>query len=255
MSTIRLLVANGCSFARGAELAAPERDAWPALLGADLGVRVANLGCDGGSNRRVVRSTVAHLDAVRRAHRVTYDQILFFGMWTALCRDEYYDSRIEDGPVRPDLGVRPDLPEEPHWQRVADWKAAEGDRPSRAYLKHLFSTTGGTVNFFVDWLLLEHHLTQLGVPSRYAFAWEVLPDPIPAEAVPVMRALRADLVFGQLPPRPQDTFREMVVGRVPFGHWDHPLREGHRHFANALLRWLRTDERLHFPRAVGTASA
>ncbi|MGX7676582.1 DUF6071 family protein [Plantactinospora sp. DSM 117369] len=247
MSTIRLLVVNGCSFARGAELAEPERDAWPAVLGRELGIGVVNLACDGGSNRRAVRTTVQHLESIRAAHGIGYDQLLFVNMWTALSRNEYHDSGIEDGPVRPDLGVRPALPGELHWQRVADWKAAEGDKPSKAYLRHLFSTTGETVNFFVDWLLLEHHLTGRGVPSRFAFAWEILPDPIPAEAVPVMRALRADLVFGALPPRPEETFREMVFGRVPFGDWDHPLREGHQHFAAAMLRWLDADERLRFP--------
>jgi hypothetical protein len=247
MSMTRLLVVNGCSFARGAELAEPEHESWPAILARELGIGVVNLACDGGSNRRAVRTTVQHLTAVRAAHRLEYDQILFVAMWTALSRNEYYDSGIEDGPVRPDLGVRPALPEELHWQRVADWKAAEGDKPSKAYLRHLFSTTGETVNFFVDWLLLEHHLTGLGVPSRFTFAWEILPDPVPAEAVPLIRALRADLVYGQLPPRPADTFREMVFGKVPFGHWDHPLREGHQHFAEAMLNWLTADERLCFP--------
>jgi hypothetical protein len=244
---IRLLVVNGCSYARGAELAAPERDAWPALLARELGLDVVNLACDGGSNRRVVRTTVEHLDAIRAARGVRLDEILFFGLWTAVSRNERYDGRTEDGPARPDLGVRPDLPEELHWQRVADWKAAEGDKPSKMYFRHLFNMTGATIDFFVDWLLLEQFLAARGVTGRYAFAWEALPEPIPAAAMGVMRAIPADQVYGHLPPRAGDTFRDMVADRVPFGKWDHPLAEGHRIYADALVRWLRSDSRLRFP--------
>lgn len=244
---IQLLVVNGCSFARGAELSAPEREAWPSLVAARLGMKIVNLACDGGSNRRAVRTTVTYLDDIRRRSGLGYDQILVFCMWTAVSRHERYDPSIEDGAVRPDLGVRPDLPEETHWQRVADWKAAEGDKPSKMYYRHLYHDAGGTVNFLVDWLLLENHLTALGVACRFAFAWDILPRPLPAEAQRLLPALHGDWVHGGLPGGPTDNFREIVHGKVPFGRWDHPLVDGHRLYAREMVRWLGADERLSFP--------
>jgi hypothetical protein len=245
---IRVLVVNGCSMARGAELAAPHTESWPELLADELGVELVNISADGGSNRRVVRTTIEELDAIRARLHVDYQELLMFCLWTGITRTEYFDSTAEDPP--PPDGWRPDLPGELHWHRIGGWRAKAGDRRARAYYRHLCSVEGASVNFFLDWLLFQTYLDSLRVASRFAFAWHSLPDELPREAEGLRSLIAPQFVFGGIPPVPADhCFCEMVAGRFPFGPWKHPLAEAHAFFATELVDWLRVDPALSFPTA------
>jgi hypothetical protein len=87
---IRLLVANGCSQTRGAELAQPGRDAWPAVVAGMLGVPHVNMARDGASNRRIVRTTVVRLPTICQEAGVQPDETLVLIAWTHTVRHEFY---------------------------------------------------------------------------------------------------------------------------------------------------------------------
>jgi len=232
VAVIRLLIANGCSYTRGAELDRPEREAWPALLAARLGVPVVNLASDGGSNRRIVRTTLVNLERLCREHGVSVAETLTVCMWTGLARGEYHARR------RRDRGNRPDLPYETNWHRLGRWRIAEDHKPSAAYFGHLWNEEGAVVDLLVDWLLLDSHLRSLGGISRYCFAWDVLPARLPLQARPLIDRLDATAVYGGSIVSARSSFYDTVAGTFATGSLYHPLVAGHDHFAARLEGWL-----------------
>ncbi|MGI5239098.1 DUF6071 family protein [Dactylosporangium sp. CA-139066] len=236
----RLLVANGCSLTRGAELAHPEREAWPAVLGDRLGITVVNLGCDGGSNRRVVRTSVATFERACRDAGVATEDALFVGMWTGLDRSEYLRTSPADSDPGNRRDVRPRLPYEASWFRTATWRLAT-DAGSEAYYRHLWSEEGGTMNFVLDWLLLDGYLRARGATARYVYGWDVL-DSLPRPVAPPLREL-ADLVdrsavYGREVLSSDTSFYSISrAGEFSFGPGRHPLAPAHAHFAGLLADW------------------
>jgi hypothetical protein len=227
----KLLVANGCSFTRGEELPDPEARAWPARLADRLGVPCVNLARNASSNRRIVRSTVMRLEAVRREHGLRPEDVTVVIAWTQTARHEYH-SAVE--PV-PQEGP-PDHPVDAGWHRVGPWLLGRGHKPTKAFYDMMWSEEGQLVNFFVDWTLLHGHLAAHGYDARYAFAFPIT-DPIPAHAKPLMDALDADRVWGGLPAPPERSFVNMPP-RFTRGPGGHPLEAGHAWFADALGDWI-----------------
>lgn len=228
---IRLLVANGCSQTRGAELAQPERDAWPAVLARTLGVPHVNLARDGASNRRIVRTTVARLPPTCRDADVQPDETLVLIAWTHSARSEYYVP-----------GKRPQPadhhPVEHNWEDIGPWRMDAGHRPSRAFYDYLWSDEGQVTNLFLDWLLLDRFIRLEGYRVRYLFAGpELLGVPEPARGF--VAQLPAHATFGGLPPKPGTSFLDMSEGRE-LGPGGHPLEDSHALFAAALAKWLRS---------------
>jgi Family of unknown function (DUF6071) len=230
--TVRLLVANGCSYTRGAELADPSREAWPAVLAARLGVPVVNLACDGGSNRRIVRSTVEHLRRVCAQHAVAPAETLVLCMWTGLARGECHRRGR-------DRGNRPDLPHEEHWHRLGRWRVDEGDQASEAYFRSLWDEEGATVDTLTDWLLLDAYLRAHGAVARYAFAWNVLPARPSRQARGLYAEIDAGTVYGGAVSSAGVSFYDLVAGRFETGALYHPLAPAHAYLAGEFDRWLR----------------
>jgi hypothetical protein len=229
---VRLLVANGCSLTRGRELASPETEAWPVLLGKTLGVPHANLARDGCSNRRIVRSTIARLDAVRAEFAVKPEEVLVFLLWSQSARHEYY-SRKE----RPEHWEEaPDHPDDLYWQRIGPWRRDETKHgPSHAFYDHLWSEENQITNFFIDWVMLDRYLKHEGYQVRYAFGFG-LPATLPEPAVPFADKLDGTEVFGGLPHKRGTAMLDMRSSRAPGGH---PSAEGHEQFVTVLAEWLR----------------
>jgi hypothetical protein len=230
---IKILVANGCSYTRGAELADPSHEAWPAVLAGRLGVPVVNLASDGGSNRRIVRTTVENLARVCAEHGVTPADSLVVCMWTGLARAEHRR------PGRPDQGNRPDLPYETDWHRLGRWRVAERHRASAAYFRHLWDEGGAAVDVLLDWLLLDAHLRSAGATARYCFAWDVLPGRLPAEAAGLLARLDPTTVHGGAVDSGRASFYGSVAGTHPTGTLYHPLAAAHTAYAEELSAWLR----------------
>ncbi|MGY0234561.1 DUF6071 family protein [Longispora urticae] len=230
--TPRLIVTNGCSHTRGAELEHPEREAWPHVLAAGMGVPLVNLACDGGSNRRIVRTTVGHLADAVRARGVAPEETLFLCQWTALTRAEHFVERRTDPPNRPDL------PYEANWHRLGHWRVPEKHAASVSYFRDLWSDEGATVDFFTDWLTLDAYLWRGGFPRGYIYGWDILPADIPAQARPLMARLDPGLVFGGSLDSSHRSFRACTEDDFEFTAYYHPKAPAHAHLAKLCAEWL-----------------
>jgi hypothetical protein len=240
---IRLLVANGCSCTRGQELRDPGSSAWPAVLASGLGIPVANLACDGGSNRRIVRTTVGNLDRVCREFGVPVEETLVLCMWTCLFRSEYH---LRHGSDR--VG-RPDLPHEADWKRLGPWNFEKDVSASNTHFRSMLSEQGGAINLMTDWVLLDSYLRSRGAVPRYTFSWDILPSKMPAEAVELCRQLDPSSVYGNEFDGKTNSINQLTWKKFEFGPGKHPLEAGHAYFATLLEAWLR-DQGLEFPEGV-----
>jgi hypothetical protein len=229
---IGLLVTNGCSLTAGQELRDRQSGAWPAVLASRLGVPVANLACGGGSNRRVVRTTVGNLDRVCREFGVPVEETLVLCMWTHLVRGEYHARRR-------DREDRPDLPHETDWYRLGTWNLEDDDSASNTYFRSMWSEQGGAINLMTDWVLLDSYLRLRGAVARYAYAGRILPSKLPEEAVELCRQLDRTSVHGGALDSTDNSFVAMTAGVFEFGPRGHPLEVGHAYFAERLEAWLR----------------
>ncbi|MEU3374631.1 DUF6071 family protein [Streptomyces sp. NPDC006660] len=230
---VRLLVANGCSYTRGAELGRAQ-DAWPTLVANALDVPWVNLGCDGGSNRRVVRTTVGQLDRLAAEHRVSVEEVLVICMWTGLSRHECFTRRRDKG-----HGYRPNLPDELRWHRLSRWRIQIEDQLSEAYYRHLWSAQGAMTNFALDWLMLDGYLRSRGVQGKYVFAWDVLRFRQDEQTRRLLSGLDPATVYGGSVTNSRTSFYTDIIGRFPTGDMQHPLEEAHASFSSSLTDWLR----------------
>lgn len=235
----KLLIANGCSVTLGTECDKPARDSWPAVLADLLGLPLANLACNGGSNRRLVRTTVSNLDRVCRDAGVEVSDALVMCMWTGLDRSEYFRPRKPD--PGGNLDRRPDLPYEAQWFRIGAWRVDE-DEGTAAYYRHLSDDTGATVNWLLDWLTLDGFLRARGATARYAYAWHLLqcfknrPE---GEVSELLELLDPATIYGGQVWTEGTSFHDInVAAGFAFGPNGHPLAEAHANFAGLLAKWL-----------------
>jgi hypothetical protein len=251
---IRLLMTNGCSLTRGEELTRPEAEAWPVLLADRLGVRLINLARDGGSNRRVVRTSALALRRLAAERGYRPEEVLFLALWTHPDRTEYYDP---EGPVpapAPDAGVRatphPSLTdEEDRWRPIGPWLRDRRHRPVRAFYRRLWSEQGQLSSFFLDWTALDAVLERDGFVARYAFGYPFagtnrLPAALPS-TVAFAGTIDETRVYGGLEDRTETSFLELTWD-FPRGPGMHPLADSHALLADTFTVWLHSDPRLDF---------
>jgi hypothetical protein len=239
----KLLVANGCSLTLGTELADPEHESWPAVLAGNLGLPVVNLACCGGSNRRIVRTTVANLERVCHEAGVGVEDALVICQWTGIDRTEYFRPRKGDRDPGNAIDKRPDLPYEPEWFRVGAWRT-EQDKGTEAYYRHLCDDTGATVNWLVDWLALDGFLRARGATARYVYGWhlfQIFKTDLGGEIRDLMDLLDPTTIYGDEVYSKGNSFNDANVGGgYAFGQNGHPLAEAHANFAGLLATWLTT---------------
>jgi hypothetical protein len=237
----KLLIANGCSVTYGTELTDKARESWPAVLGNLLDVPVVNLACTGGSNRRMVRTTVSNVDRVCREAGVDAADALVMCMWTGPDRTEYFKPRPKDRDTG-DPGDRPlHLPYEEQWFRVGAWRT-ENDKGTEAIFRYLHDDTGAVVNWLLDWLMLDGFLRARGATARYAYAWHLLrtfPKPPEGEIQDLIELLDPATVYGGQTWTSGQSFNDISVaaGFAP-GRFGHPLAGAHANFAALLAKWL-----------------
>lgn len=225
--TIRLLVANGCSFTWGDELA--ERDhAWPHVLGRQLGVDVVNLGICGGSNRRMVRTTVAALPGIAAERGLPAASVLYLVMWASVERFEFFD------PDDTDAGGRsPWLPGDERWHRVLPWAARRRDRISRMFYRHMYSDQGAIETFLADWVLAQSFLELSGFRYGFLAARPLLRGFDPPQRL--LRLLDPAHVLGGAAGMDQYAMQEVTMGRHEYGPRGHPLTAAHLEYTRTVI--------------------
>ncbi|MEV0680181.1 DUF6071 family protein [Actinosynnema sp. NPDC050436] len=231
--TIRLLIANGCSFTWGDELDDRAR-AWPHVVGRALGAEVVNLGVCGGSNRRLVRTTVETLHRVVTDHRLMSTEVLFLGMWTSLERYEFFDPDTPDPVGRADL-----LPGDEHWRRVLPWAARRRERLARTYYREIHDDRGALNTFLVDWVLLQSFLSHGGYHFGFLASRPLFRDAPPPPAH-LTDLIDPRYVHGGLTGLDGHSMSTMTAHSHAYGPRRHPLTAAHEHFAGAIMPWLRS---------------
>jgi Family of unknown function (DUF6071) len=155
-TSVRLVVANGCSFSYGVDLREPGVSCWGRVLADHLGAAFVNLAAGGGGNRRLVRTTVEQLAPLAAARGCQPEQVLFLGMWTELPRWEVYD------PAEPEhVAVAESFRDRP-WHRIGPWSLDRRYRPAQHYYRYLQHDEADFLNFLLGYVLLESYLRQRG---------------------------------------------------------------------------------------------
>lgn len=230
---LKLIVVNGCSLTYGRRLQDPERSCWGRLVADGLGADFVNLAAGGGSNRRIVRTTVEHLGRITSARGLSPAEVLFVGMWTEISRAEVYDGR-------PDEGFRPADYDDPHWNRIGPWQLKNKHEKSIRYYKHFQDDRGDIFNFLLDSILLQQFLRQGEYNYAFALAWDFLPADAFRRHPQLSAQIDAARLLGGFDACGQVSFYDVVKRRFPIGQGLHPLEEAHHFYANEyLLPWLR----------------
>ena len=169
------MVTNGCSFTYGADLRDRAVSCWGRVVADELGARFVNLAAGGGSNRRLVRTTVEQLEDVADRAGVSHAETLFIGMWTELPRWEVYD------PAEPEYSALSDAFQDRPWHRIGIWSLSRGYRPARSYYRFLQHDEGDFLDFLLGYVLLEQFLRVKGFAYIFtlvqAYPGLVTPDP------------------------------------------------------------------------------
>jgi len=244
---IKLLVVNGCSLTQGLELGEPERDSWPAILSRRLGVELVNLAREGGSNRRIVRTTATRIIDISRDYGVDPAEMLVLLLWTSTERAEYLDATtryprkgIDRGPY---AGNREAI-RSAEWNQIGPWLRTRRNRAVRAFYNHLWSPEAQHANFIVDWALLDAFLSLRGFHARYAFGyseetgWTTGDDGLD-------HLIDRQRVLGGCDGVPENSFLGLTWN-LPRGPRKHPLADSHHRFAEKLQSWLRNDPMIEF---------
>jgi hypothetical protein len=197
-----------------------------------LGADCVNLAVGGGSNARLLRTSVSALPGLLASGVPAHD-VLFVAMWTELSRTE-----VRGPDAARDL---PDEEDDMQWKRIGRWGADAGDKQSELYYRHLQNDDGDLENFLVRWVVLDAFLFRLGVRAVYCFAWDFLPDDGFTRHPSLTAQLDEDRLLGGFQSCGEVSFGAVVRDRFAAGPGRHPLQEGHRHYAEEyLLPWLRS---------------
>jgi hypothetical protein len=161
LSSLKLVVTNGCSFTYGTDLKDRLRSCWGRVLADGIGADFVNLAANGGSNHRLVRTTVEQLHRVAGEHGCAPAETLFVGMWTELPRSEIYDpDTLDTGAMAGSFVDRP-------WHRIGPWSLDRRYGPAVPYYRYLQHDEGDFLDFLLGYLLLESYLKLHGY--RYTF--------------------------------------------------------------------------------------
>jgi hypothetical protein len=232
--SVRLLVVNGCSFTFGDELDS-RAEAWGSVVAEALDVDLANLAVSGGSNRRIVRTSVEFLSRRLATGDLDPSEVLVLVMWAPIERAEVFD----EGAVDP-VGRSSSLPDDDqHWHRILPWAARRNDKVSKLYYRHLYSDAGALHGFLLDWVLLQDFLARRGFGFRFLAARPLFPE-YPAPPRELWDLVDDERVLGGRAGLDAHAF-SVCVGHGPFGPRGHPLAAAHRAFAHeVVVPWIRS---------------
>jgi len=234
VANVRLVVTNGCSFTHGTSLAEPERTCWPRVLADALDAPLVNLAAGGGSNHRLVRTTVEQLPQVVDRAGCTPQETLFVAMWTELARSEVYD------PSTPDTGYLSTAFADRPWHRIGIWSIDRGYRPARQFYRHLQHDEGDFLSFLLGYALLESFLRLHGFRYAFVFVEDLLPPGFRPDGYEHTRLIDERHLLGGWDGSAADSFVGVIKARgLPMSGRQrgvtrgrgHPLEAAHRVYA------------------------
>lgn len=224
-----VLVVNGDSNTWGSELVDRERSTWGAVIGERLGVPVVNLAVPGGSNPRLVRTTVEFLPEVCNHRGIPADRVVFVGMWTLPNRREHWGSKPHGWTLSGEhFG-------DGHWQHIGPWGVRHGRDPAVAWYRDLHQAWTDVEEFLCSTILLEHWLAKFGCQFTLVTAYDIVTTEN-LEASPAHIAqMDDDHYLGGAQGLATDSFDRLVRHLDDRGPNGHKLATSHRHYAEQHL--------------------
>lgn len=238
-----ILYANGCSMTYGAELredpathmclddAYREKHSWPGVLGELLGAdRVVNDAISGGSNDRILRTTMQSVSRLLREHPA--DEILVAVAWSSPNRREFCSNRIlHEGHGDPWIQMLH------NWTNTAFPSHAE---LHRIYFRHFWNDLEDAARFVTQVVSLQSYLACSGVRYVFCKAMEV-PHPVAikeAGCTDLARQVDPDRFLGWGDQHLQmHCYCKHTLG-VKLGPRQHPLEEGHVAWAREIKAFV-----------------
>ncbi|MBI1394050.1 MAG: hypothetical protein GC152_15055 [Alphaproteobacteria bacterium] len=229
-----LVFANGCSMTMGAELVSPETDAWPAILAERMNAPLRNVALGGAGNDRIVRTTMTFVAEYLGSGGATNDLFVLIG-WTSPDRREVAFSQ-EEGTADPDqfwISLQMHFPPQDAPEDLVALR--------RVIRRSFWSDRESLTRYLTSVISLQSFLAAEGV--RHLFT-QALPIAQPHPELTMLRKrVRRDRFAGFDDPS-GDFLTFVRAGGFPSGPDGHPLRAGHRAWAERLakhveLRWRR----------------
>jgi hypothetical protein len=237
-----ILYANGCSMTYGAELAGEHNDvsepylspsqnqfrkkhSWPGVLADYLGAIPINSGLGGGSNDRILRSTINEVIAADLGP----EDLVIIG-WTETERFEY----VKAGQwMQQTVNYRPDFV--PEVRFVDDWARLMLSDTARVWEK-----------FLVQVLALQHFLQARRIPY---FMFNALPavtiedfPPIPASLNHLRSAIDESRWITKIDV--SNTCMYCQIQHLPRAPSLHPLVEGHHLWGTKVYDFIQATQRM-----------
>jgi hypothetical protein len=213
----------------GAELADPGRTTFAALVASHFGLDLFNAGYGGGSNDRILRTTLMWLSEYFQDGGKPDDLFVLIG-WTGPDRREVGLSE-EEGTLNPNFFWR-----NVHmYSRLAD-STPDLDQLRKIIIRSFWSDRESMTRFLVAANALQGVLASYGI--RYLFVHSVPACPVHPELAAIAGSINAGRFFRFLEPQGDFFSLSRDVWRVPMGPSQHPLEEGHLHWSGLLIEHI-----------------
>ena len=216
---IKMLYANGCSWTAGADLEDPSNTAWPILLSKKMEVDVFNAGLGGGSNDRILRTTIQFTKDWMETNNPTE---LFVGiMWTSMYRTEV--------PFEENKNLHYEAIQFGNPWYTGYWKEYKDNWVHKHVIDEdqLFQYSKTVISL---WLYLKHH----NIPFLFMDSFNSVSYSTALSAyLGVHDDSRIDQSFGEY----------ISKNKLKLGKTNHPLEDAHAGWAtylyeNAIHKWL-----------------
>jgi hypothetical protein len=224
-----LLFANGCSMTMGAELAAPERTSFSALLSERYGFDYVNIAYGGRSNCGILRTSLLWITDYLRSGGKPEELFVLIG-WTAPDRREF-GAAEEEGTHAANL----------FWQNVHIHYQSPDASPDLIQLRKLIIRSfwcdrESMTRFLVAAVSLQGVLNAFGI--QHCFLHAMPTCPLHPELSPLANAIDSNRFFRFL--EPDEDFLSICRSpwRVPIGALKHPLEEGHQRWSKELIGFI-----------------
>lgn len=243
MGTFDYLYANGCSWTSGngaqndPSLPSSHVDhlslAWPRWLAELLKVDVLNDSTGGGSNDRIVRTTLDFIKSLPTDRRKTTLVVIGF---TTPDRGEIF---LEDGAISGwfRFNAGQDFREYTESASLSKQKAKSVEEYRQQFIKHVYSTTFQVRKFFDQIYLLKNTLENLEIPYLFFMALPWFWD------IGNTCSFEHDLSLYQNDPHIIDlltSFNDfMMQKKLPMSDCMHPMIQGHKAWAEHLNNELK----------------
>jgi Family of unknown function (DUF6071) len=209
-----LMFANGCSMTMGAELAEPDKSAFPAIVAKHFGCELLNLAHGGSSNCRILRTSLVWIAEYLRDGGKPEDLFVLIG-WTAPDRREFGLSE-EEGTADPNL----------FWRNIHIHHQLADATPDLIQLRKLIVRSfwcdrESMTRFLVAANSLQGVLKSHGIDYCFVHAMPICN--VHPELSALAGVIDTSRFFSFLEPQSDFLSRSRDPWRVPIGPLKHPL--------------------------------